>query len=146
MGMAHSRGGGGSLCLCLIALYQNILLCDHGQACLPTLVLKDIVCWRTINWELGSLGRVHTPPCHETLSSCLDVWQIKGRWKVTMIGWVINALFLRCVCVRGTAVGVVAPVGVTIHVTGLSDLVGGSTGRSVCLWCRQISARGLTVV
>ena len=28
-----------------------------------------------------------------------------------MIRWVINALFLRCVGVCGTAVGVVAPVG-----------------------------------
>ena len=85
MGMAHSRGavwdpGGVGTprlivccdCLCLIALFQNILLCDRGQSCLPTLVLKDIGCWRTIDWELGSSGRVDTP-CHKTLSSCLDV-------------------------------------------------------------------------
>ena len=70
-----------------------------------------------------------------------------------MLGWVINTLFLQCVGVRGTVVGVVAPVGVAIQVTGLSDLVVGSTGRSVWLlltsrlawlWCRQIRASGLT--
>ena len=109
---------------------------------------------RTIDWELGSSGRVD-PPCHKTIASCLDVLQINGRWTVTMIGWVINALFMRCVGVRGAAVGVVAPMGVAIQVTGLSYLVGGFTGRSVWLplvsrwawlWCRQISVRGLTVV
>ena len=96
-------------CLCLIALFRNILLCDRELSCLPTLVLKDIGCWRTIEWELGSSGSVHMP-CHKTLSSYLDVWQI-GRWTVTMIGWVINNIFLRCVGVHGTAVGVVAPRG-----------------------------------
>ena len=48
-----------------------------------------------------------------------------------MLGWVINTLFMQCVSVRRTDVGVVAPLGVTIQVTGVSDLVGGSTGRSV---------------
>ena len=98
--------------------------------CLAALFLKDIGCWRTIDWELGSLGRVHMP-CHDALSFCLNVGQIKSRWMVIMLGWVINTLFLQCAGVRGTVVGVVAPVGVVIQVTGLSDLVGGSTGRSV---------------
>ena len=80
---------------------------------------------------------------------------IKSQWLVIMFRCVINTLFLQCVGVRGTAVGVVAPVGVVIQVTVLSDLVGGSMGRSVWLslmsrwvwlWCRQISALGLTVV
>ena len=164
LGMAYSRGavwdpgGVGTLrlvvccdCLCLINLFrENDLRCS----CLPTLVLKDMCCWRTIHWELGSSGRVE-PPCHKTLSSCLDVWQIKSLWTDTMIHWDINALLLRCVSVRGAAVDVVAPMGVAIQVTGLSSLVGGFTGRSVWLplvsrwawlWCRQISACGLTVV
>ena len=50
-----------------------------------------------------------------------------------MLGWVINTLFLQCVGVPGTVVGVVAPVGVAIQVTGPSDLVGGSMGCSVWL-------------
>ena len=46
-------------------------------------------------------------------------------------------------------------MGVAIRVTGLSDLVGGSMGRSewlslmsrrVWLWCQQISVRGITVI
>ena len=167
MGMAHSRGavwdlGGVCMprlmvccdCLGLITLYQNILLCDHGQACLPALYLKDIGCWRTIDWELGSLGTVHMP-YQDALSVCLHVGQIKSWWMVIMLGWVINTLFLQCVGVRGPVRGVAAPVGVAIQVTGLSDLVGGSMGRSEWLlltsrwpwlWCRQISASGLTVV
>ena len=69
--------------------------------------------------------------------------------------WVVSVLFLQCVGVRGTPVGVVAPVGVTIRVTGLSDLVGSSTGRSewlslmsrwAWLWCHQISACRITVI
>ena len=142
IGMAHSRGavwdpGGVCMprlmlcydCLCLITLYQDILLYSHGQACLPALFLKDIGCWRTIDWELGSVGRVHAP-CHEALSFCVDVGQIKSRWMVIMPSWVIDALFLQCVGTCGTTVSVVAPVGVAIQVTGLPALVGGSTGRS----------------
>ena len=141
-------------CLCLVALYRDILLYSRGQTCLPALFLKDIGCWRTINWELGSLGRVYSP-CHEALSFCLDVGQIKSQWTVIVPRWVINVQRLQCVGVRGTTVGVVAPVGVTIKVTGLSGLVGGSMGRSewlslmswwAWLWCHQISARGITVV
>ena len=64
---------------------------------------------------------------------------------VIMPSWVRNVLFLQCVGVRGTPVGVVAPVGV-------ANLVGGSAGRSgwlslvshwEWLWCHQISARRL---
>ena len=47
-----------------------------------------------------------------------------------MLSWVMDALFLQCVGARGTTMSVVAPVGVAIQVSGLSDLVGGSTGRS----------------
>ena len=141
-------------CLCLIALFQNLLPCDRGQSWLPTMFLKDIGCWRTIDSELAYSGRVNSP-CNNTLSSRLDVWQIKGWWTDTMIDWGMDALFLWCVGVYRAAVGVVTPVGVTIQVTGLSSLGGGFTGRSVWLsqvmrwawlWCRQISVRGLTVV
>ena len=69
-------------------------------------------------------------PCHDALSFCLGVGQIKGRWTVIMLSWVIGALFLQCVGARGTTVSVVAPVGVAIQVSGLSDLVGSSTGCS----------------
>ena len=118
IGMAHLRGAvwdpGGVCkphlvlscdCLCLIALCRDILLYSRGQACLPALFLKDIGCWRTIDWELGFLGRVHAPG-HEALSLCLDVGQIKSRWTVIMPRWVINVLFLQCVGVRGTTVSV----------------------------------------
>ena len=69
--------------------------------------------------------------------------------------WVVNIIFLQCVSVRGTPVGVVAPVGAAILVTGISDLVGGSMGRSewlslmsrwTWLWCHRISVRGITVI
>ena len=102
----------------------------------------------------GSSGRVE-PPCRQLLSSCLDVWQLKSLWTGTIVVWDIIALLLRCVGVRGAAVGVVAPVGIAIQVTWLSFLVGSFTGCSVWLpqvsrwawlWCHQISVRGLTVV
>ena len=109
-------------CICLITLYRDDLLCSRGQAYLSTLFLKDIDGWRTIDWELGSLGSVHAP-CHGALSFCGDVRQIKGWLAVIMPRWVVNVLFLLCVGVRGTPVDVVAPVGP-------SYLVGGSTGRS----------------
>ena len=50
-----------------------------------------------------------------------------------MVDWGIDALFLWCVGVCGDAVGVVAPMGVVIQVTGLSSLGGRFTGRSVWL-------------
>ena len=109
MGMGHSRGtvwdpgGVGTTrlmlccdCLCLIELFQNMLPCDHRQLWLLTLILKDIGYWRTIDWELAYSGRVGSP-CNNTLSSCLDIRQIRGRWTDTMIGWGIGTLFLWCV-------------------------------------------------
>ena len=56
-------------CLCLIALYHDFLLFVLGQAYLSALFLKDIGGWRTIEWELGSLGRVQAS-CHVALSFC----------------------------------------------------------------------------
>ena len=109
-------GGGGTLrlvlccdCLCLITLFRDILPYDLWRSCLPTLVLKDICCWWTIDRELDSSGRV-IPPCHAPLSSCLDVSQIKILWTDAIVGRDINALLRLCVGVRGAAVGVVAPV------------------------------------
>ena len=64
-------------CLCLIALFRDVPLFVRSQADLSALVLKDIGGWRTIVWELGSLGRVH-PSCYAAFSFCLDEWQIKG--------------------------------------------------------------------
>ena len=61
-----------------------------------------------------------------------------------MIGWVINALFLWCFGMHGTAVGVVASVGVAIQVTGLSDLVGGSMG-ALCVAATGVAV-GVAVV
>ena len=167
LGMAGSRetvwegGGVGTFrlvvccdCLCLVDLFRGILPYDLRRSCLPNLFLKDICCWRTIERELDSSGRF-IPPCHAPLSSCLAVSQIKNLWTDAIVGWDINALLLLCVGVHGATVGVVAPVGVTIQVTWLSSLVGGFSRRSVWLplvsrwawlWCRQIGARGLTVV
>ena len=135
MRMAHSRG---AVCI------REVCVC-LAWCCVVTLFLRDIGCWRTIDWELGSLGRVHAP-CHEALSFCLDVGRIKSRWTVIMLSWFIDALFLQCVGARRTTVSVVALVGVAIQVTGLSDLVGGSTGHSewmllmswwAWLWCSR---------
>ena len=52
-----------------------------------------------------------------------------------MIGWGIDTLFLWCVGVRGAAVGVVAPMGVAIQVTGLSSLGGGAVSRGALCGC-----------
>ena len=49
-------------CLCLISLFRDVLLFVCDQADSSTLVLTDIGAWRTIVWELGSLGRV-LPSC-----------------------------------------------------------------------------------
>ena len=115
---------------------------------------KDIGDWRTIDWELGSLGRMHAS-CHATLSFCLDGKQIKGRETVLRPCWVDDILFIQCVSVRGTPVGVVAPVGAAILVIGLSNRVGSTMGRSewlslvsrwAWLWCHQISMRRITVI
>ena len=86
-----------------------MLPCDHRQLWLPTLILKDIVFCRTIDWELAYSGRVN-PSCNNTLSSRLDVWQIKDWWTDTMVDWGMDVLFLWCVGVCGAVVGVVAPV------------------------------------
>ena len=49
-------------CLCLIALFQDVMLFVRGQTDSSAQFLKDIGDWRTIVWELGSLGRDH-PSC-----------------------------------------------------------------------------------
>ena len=64
------------------------------------------------------------------LSFCLDVKQIKGLETVIRPRWADDILSLQCVSVRGTPVGVIAPVGAAILVIGLSDRVCGSMGRS----------------
>ena len=141
-------------CLCLIAVYRDVLLSICSQTYLSGLFLKDIGGWRISDWELGSLGRVHAS-CYAALSFCLYVKQIKGRGMVVMPCWVVNVLFLQGVSVPGTPVGVVAPVGAAILVIGLSDLVGGSMGHSewlslmsrwVWLWYHRISVRGIAIV
>ena len=69
--------------------------------------------------------------------------------------WADDILSLQSVSVRGTPVGVIAPVEEEILVIGLSDRVGGSMGCSewlllmswwAWLWCHQISARGVAVI
>ena len=141
-------------CLCLIALCRDVLLFVRGQACLSALILMDISGWRTIVWELGSLGRVYSS-CYAALSFYLDVWQIKGMEMFIGPRWADDILSLQGVSVRGTPVGVIAPVEDAILVIGLSDRVGGSMGRSewlllvsrwAWLWCHQISACGAAVV
>ena len=141
-------------CLCLIALSRCILPYDLRRSCLPNLGLKDICCWRTIERELDSSGRF-IPPCRVSLSSCLDVSRIKILWTDAIVSWDINALLRLCVGMRETAVGVVAPVGVTIQVTWLSSQGGGFSGHSVWLplvsrwawlWCYPFGTRGHIVV
>ena len=134
----------------LITLFRNVLLFVRGQTDSSARCLKDIGVWRTISWELGSLGR-DRPSCFAALSCCLDVWQIKGRVTVSEPRWANDIIYLLCVSVCGTPVGVIAPVSAEILVIGLSDRVGGSMGRSewllvvswwAWLWFRLISARG----
>ena len=69
--------------------------------------------------------------------------------------WADDILSLQGVSVRGTPVGVIAPVEDAILVIGLSGRVGGSMGRSewlflVSRWawllCHKISMRGAAVV
>ena len=60
-----------------------------------------------------------------SLSSCLDVLRIKRLWTDAIVGWDINALLRVGVGVCEAAIGVIAPVGVTIPVTWLSSLGGG---------------------
>ena len=92
----------------------------RGQTDSSARFLKDIGHWRTIVWELGSLGRDH-PSCYAALSFCLDVWQIKGLETVMEPRWANDILSLQCVSVRGTPVGVLAPAEAEILVIGLSD-------------------------
>ena len=91
---------------------------------------------------------------HPVMRPFHSAWML-SRWMVIMPCWVVNVLFLQCVGVRRTTVGVVAPVGVAIRLTGLSNQVGGSMGcsqwmslmsRWTWLWYRQISASGITVI
>ena len=140
--------------VCLIVLFRDVLLFVHGQTDSSARFLKDIGDWRTIVWELGSLGRDH-PSCYAALSFCLDVWQIKGLETVIEPRWTNDIIYLQCVSVRRTSVGIIAPVEAEILVIGLSDRVGGSMGRAewlllvsrwAWLWCRQISVRGAAVI
>ena len=123
----------------------------RGQADSSTLVLMDIGGWRTIVWELGSLGRV-LPFCYTALSFGIDVWRIKGLETVIGPRWADDIPSLQGVC--GTSVSVIAPVEARILVIGLSDRVGGSMGHSewlllmtrwAWLWCHRISVRGAAV-
>ena len=132
-------------CLCLIALFRDVLLFVRGQADSSALVRKDIGGWRTIFWELGSLGRVH-PSCYAALSFCLDVRQIKGLETVIGPRWADDILSLQYVSVSGTLVGVIAPVEATILVIGLSDRVGGSMGCSEWLLVELDVAVGVAMV
>ena len=116
-------------CLCLVALFRDALLFVRGQTDSSARFMKDIGDWITIVWELGSLRRDHLS-CYAALSFCLDVWQIKGLETFIEPRWANEILSLHCVCVRGTPVGVIAPVEAEILVIGPSDRVGGSMGRS----------------
>ena len=115
--------------------------------------MKDIGDWRTIVWELGSLGIAHLP-YYEALSFCLDGWRIKGLETVIMPSLANDIISLQCVHVRGTPVGVIASVEAEIQVIGISDRVGGAMGcsdwlllvlRWAWLWCHQIGTRGVAV-
>ena len=126
----------------------------RGQADSSALIWKDSGGWRTIVWELGSLGIVH-PSCYVARSFCLDVWQIKGLETVIGLCWADDILSLQSVSVCGTPVGVIAPVEYEILVIGLSDRVDGPMGcyewlllMSQCawLWCHQINTRGAVVI
>ena len=97
---------------------------------------QPICCERTIEWELGSSGSFILP-CRVSLSSCLDVSRIKRLWTDAIVGWDINALLRLCVGVSEAAIGVGAPVGVTIQVTWLSSLGGGFSCHSV--WLQLVS-------
>ena len=116
-------------CLCLIALFRDVLLFVRDQTDSSTRCLQDISVWRTMRWELGSFGR-DDPSCAAVLSCCLDVWQIKGRVTIIKPRWANDILSLMCVSVCGTAVSVIEPVTAQILVIGPSDRVGGSVGRS----------------
>ena len=114
-------------CFCLIALSRCIQSYDLRRSCLPNLFLKDICGERTIERELVSVGSL-IPPCCVSLSSCLDISRIKRLWTDAIDGWVITALLRLCVGVHEAALGIVAPVGVTIQVTWLSSLGGSFSG------------------
>ena len=86
------------------------------------------------------------------LSFGLGVWRIKGLKMVIGPNWADDILSLQCVSVRGTPVGVIAPVEAEILVIGLSHRVGSSMGRSGWLllmsqWaCHRISAHGAAII
>ena len=104
-------------CLCLIPLFRDVLLFVHGLTDSSARFLMNIGDWRIIAWELGSLGRDHLPN-YATLSFSWDGWQIKGLETVVMPRWANDDLSLLCVRVRGTPVGVIAPVKAEILVIG----------------------------
>ena len=140
-------------CLCLIALYRDVLLFVRGQAYLSAPFLKVIGGWRIIDWELGSLGRINLS-CLASLSFCLDVKQIKGLETVIRPRWIDDILSLQCARDYGGC-RCLCGVGAAILVIGLSDLVGGSMRCSewlllvsqwAWLWCHQISTQGGAVI
>ena len=97
------------------------------------MVLKDICCGRTIEWELGVFGKIYSAlPCAPYIVP-LHVSRIKSLWTDAIVSWDVNALLRLCVGVREAVVGVVAP--------DRGDLVavipGGGGGRFFgAHWCR----------
>ena len=92
-------------CLCVIALFRDVMLLIHDWAALSTWIGPGIGYGRTYTWEVGYLGSIYPP------------------WDVDVIR------FLRCACERVTSVGVVFPGMLLILVIGLLDCVGGPSGR-----------------
>ena len=87
--------------------------------------------------DLDSSGRF-IPPCHVSLSSCLDVSRIKSLWTNAIVGWDINALFLLCLgveCPVGVAIQLcVAAIGVAVGVTVIC-----SGGFGIVYKCRTVA-------
>ena len=70
-------------CLCLMALYRDVMLLAHGWAEWSVWTGTASGYCRTITWEVGYLPRLH-PPCDVDRSCDYMTWQIKGPVVVRM--------------------------------------------------------------
>ena len=140
-GLGHCRGiawdpgpvGGQCLhvrcdCLCVIALFRDVMLLIHDWAALSTWIGPGIGYGRTYTWEVGYLGSIY-PPCDVDRFLGRDEWQIKGLEGMMTAGGDDIIRFLRCAWERVTSVGVVSPGMLPILVIGPLDCVGGPSGR-----------------
>ena len=87
-------------CLCLIALFREVMLLLRDRAEWSFWTGTDSGYCRTITWELGYLGSLN-PPCDVDRLCDRKAWQIKELEVVVITAGNDDNRLHRCACVHG---------------------------------------------